>query len=209
MTRTIDMKIVEARESIRQAAYELARSGLFGGWQEVWRALRSRFSVDQLTVIFESTLCRLDIDQRCYRARNPEAAAGKAIGELPGVMQSMYPQRASARLPAVASNTRRSDRLARRIQALLADGSEFTAVELAQRLGMSRNEILIAARAMLADGTLQVARYVAHEHGGRGARVFASTRTTASRREAATPYAPWPAADPVVTGAFDAIARHR
>ncbi len=209
MTRTIDMEIVEARESIRQAAYELARSGLFDGWQDVWRALRARFSVERLTEIFESTLCRLDIDQRCYRARNPEAAAAKSAGELPVVTQRTYPPRASVKHLALERNTRRSDRLAKRIRALLADGREFTAVELAQRLGTTRNEVLIAAREMLADGTLQVARYVAHERGGRGARVFVITRTTAGRRDAARPYVPWPEADPVVTGAFDAIARHR
>ncbi|HWT38766.1 MAG TPA: hypothetical protein VN289_20940, partial [Paraburkholderia sp.] len=135
MTRTIDMEIVEARESIRQAAYELARSGLFDGWQDVWRALRARFSVERLAEIFESAICRLDIDQRCYRARNPEAAARNRPGELPVLTQGAYSQRASVKHLAPERNSRKSDRLARRIHALLADGSEFTAVELAQRLG--------------------------------------------------------------------------
>jgi predicted ArsR family transcriptional regulator len=90
---------------------------------------------------------------------------------------------------------------------LLADGSEGTAVELAERLGTSRNEILIAARKMLADGTLQVARYVAASRGGRGARVFVCA--SASQAAVFGSHALWPEADPVVTGAFDAIARLR
>jgi hypothetical protein len=180
MKRTIDWDIVETRESIRQAAYDLARSGLCDGWQDVWRALRARFSVDQLTAIFENLHCRLDIDQRCFRARNPGEAASELTGDLPVIRQT--PQKASMKLPASDRGTRRSDRLAMRIQALLAGGSECTAVQLAEQLGTSRTEVLIAARAMLADGALQVARYVAAEHGGRGARVFVCTGAGEPRR---------------------------
>ncbi|MPW18156.1 hypothetical protein GCT13_14815 [Paraburkholderia sp. CNPSo 3157] len=205
MKRTIDWDIVETRESIRQAAYDLARSGLCDGWQDVWRALRARFSVDQLTAIFENPLCRLDIDQRCFRARNPGEIASELTSDLPVIRQA--PQRTSMKLSALdRGSRRRSDRLAMRIQALLAGGSECTAVQLAEQLGTSRNEVLIAARAMLADGELQVVRYVAAEHGGRGARVFACT--SASQGDSPRLYASWPEADPVVTGAIDAIARH-
>jgi hypothetical protein len=85
MKRTINWDLIETRDSIRQSAYDLARGGLCDGWQEVWRALRSRFSLHQLTVIFENPLCRLDIDQRCYQARNPGKVARDVQGDLDAI----------------------------------------------------------------------------------------------------------------------------
>lgn len=172
MKRSINWDLIETRESIRQSAYDLARSGLCDAWQDVWRALRARFSVDQLAVIFDNPLCRLDIDQRCYRARNPGKVAREVQTDLDAIRQRAAPMVLSTKPAGLNGQKRRSERLASRIETLLADGSQCTAVELAERLGTSRNEILIAARDMLADGTLQVARYVASSRGGRGARVF-------------------------------------
>ena len=209
MKRTINWDLIETLDSIRQAAYDLARSGLCDGWQDVWRALRTRFSLDQLTVIFENPLCRLDIDQRCYRARNPGKVARDVQSDLDAIRQRASALVISTKPPASDGHKRRSDRMASRIQTVLADGSECTAVELAERLGTSRNEILIAAREMLADGTLQVARYVASSCGGRGARVFVRTGATAPQGDAPGLHATWPQADSVVTEAFDAIARPR
>ncbi|BCG05078.1 hypothetical protein PPGU19_096460 (plasmid) [Paraburkholderia sp. PGU19] len=99
--------------------------------------------------------------------------------------------------------------LPQRIVALLADGSELTAIELAERLDKSRNDVLIAKRGMLADDTLQVTRYIASAHGGRGARVFACTNTPAARSETPESFTSWPPADPVLTTAIHAIVRLR
>ena len=208
MKRTINWDLIETRDSIRQSAYDLARGGLCDGWQEVWRALRSRFSLHQLTVIFDNPLCRLDIDQRCYRARNPGKVARDVQSDLDAIRQRASPLVISTKPPASDGHKRRSDRMASRIQMVLADGSECTAVELAERLGTSRNEILIAARKMLADGTLQVARYVASGR-GRGARVFVRTGATAPQGDVPGLHSTWPQADSVVKEAFDAIARPR
>lgn len=54
--------------------------------------------------------------------------------------------------------TLRTGRTAKRIHALLADGRECTATEIAQALGTSRNEVLVAVRAILVDEALQVSR---------------------------------------------------
>lgn len=209
MKRSINWDPIETRDSIRQSAYDLARSGLCDGWQDVWRALRVRFGIDQLAAIFENPLSRLDIDQRCYRARNPGRAERDGETHLGAIRQKASPPLGSTRPPASNEHKRKSDRVTSRIQAVLADGSGCTAVELAERLGTSRNEILIAVREMLADGTLQVARYVASGRGGRGARVFVRTGATAPQGDALGSHAPWPQADPVITEAFDAIARPR
>jgi hypothetical protein len=66
---------------------DLARSGLCDGWQDVWHALRARFSVDQLTVMFENPFCRLDIDQRCYRAPNPGKVVRDVQSDLDAIRQ--------------------------------------------------------------------------------------------------------------------------
>ncbi|ACC74946.1 hypothetical protein PPMP20_00555 [Paraburkholderia phymatum] len=209
MKRSINWDLIETRESIRQSAYDLARSGLCDAWQDVWRALRARFSVDQLAVIFDNPLCRLDIDQRCYRARNPGKVAREVQTDLDAIRQRAAPMVLSTKPAGLNGQKRRSERLASRIETLLADGSQCTAVELAERLGTSRNEILIAARDMLADGTLQVARYVASSRGGRGARVFVRTGASAPKDHAPGLHSTWPQADSVVADAFDAIARCR
>jgi hypothetical protein len=175
----------------------------------VWRELRARFSVAQLAVIFENRLCRLDIDQRCYRARNPGKGANDVQSDLDAIRHIASPSVKSTKTAGLNRHKRRSERLASRIETLLAGGSECTAVELAERLGTSRNEILIAAREMLADGTLQVARYIASSRRGRGARVFVRKGATAPQGDAPGQPAPWPQADPVVTEAFDAIVRSR
>jgi hypothetical protein len=210
MKRVPDWDILQTRETIRQAAYELARSGVCDGWQDVWRALRARFTVDQLTTIFENPLCRLDVDQRCYRARNPGKHDSGLTACSPLIRRDTSEKSATLLPHAVDRQPQRTERLAGQIKALLTDGGERTAMQIAQQLGTSRNEVLVAVRAMLADGALQVTRHVCASHRGRGARVFACTGTAVrEKHEERGLYAPWPQADPVVTTAIDAIARHR
>lgn len=209
MKRSINWDLMETRQSIRKGAYDLACSGLCDGWQDVWRALRARFSLDQLAVIFENPLCRLDIDERCYRARNSGTVAQDVQRGLDGVGQRASLAVTSSNPAALIERNRRCKRLASRIETVLADGSECTAVELAERLGTSRNEVLIAAREMLCDGTLQIARHIASSHGGRGARVFVLTGVNARRGHRTAAHSTWPTVDPVVAHAFDAIVRCR
>jgi hypothetical protein len=76
-------------------------------------------------------------------------------------------------------------------------------------LGKNRNNVLVAIRAMLADGTLHVTRYIASEHGRRGARVFALAERRGDISDTLEPFASWPPADRVLTGAIDAIVRLR
>jgi hypothetical protein len=210
MKRVPDWDVLQIRETIRQAAYELARSGVCDGWQDVWRALRARFTVAQLTTIFENPLCRLDVDQRCYCARNPGKDDSALTARLPVIRRDMCEKNGTSIPTAVHRQPQRAGRLAGQIRALLADGSERTAMQIAQQLGTSRNEVLVAVRAMLADGALQVTRHVCASHRGRGARVFACAGTAARKKhDEGGLYAPWPQADPVVTTAIDAIARHR
>ncbi|MEM5340180.1 hypothetical protein [Paraburkholderia azotifigens] len=209
MKRSINWDLIETRESIRESAYDLASSRLCNGWQDVWRALRARYSLDQLAVIFENPLFRLDIDQRCYLARNPPTVA-RDVQRGPGAVGQRASSTVTCSNPgALVERNPRSERLARRMQTLLADGGECTAVELAERLGTSRNEVLIAAREMLSDGTLRIARYIASSRGGRGARVFVLTGAAAHRGHSAVAHSTWPKADPVVVHAFDAIVRCR
>ncbi len=199
--------LVEAREAVRQAAFGLARSGAFDGWQDVWRALRGRFDIDQLARIFENPLSQLDIDQRCKRARNPSLVGCRG--------ERQYPQMARDESRPVATwipapldcKTRRAPGLAERIVALLADGSECTAVHLAEQLDTSRGEVLRALRPLVNDGLLQVKRCLVGPHGGRGARVFACAAARLDCDERGM-RAPWGQADPVVAAAMDAVARH-
>jgi hypothetical protein len=199
---------VEGREAIRQAAYELSRSGVCASWEEVWRALRTRFDVDQLAKFFENPLCRLDIDQRCYRARNPGRDAEGGSTDASDIRREVAQQRGATRVQIVEREMRKPCRLAARILEVLEDGSERTALELAQRLRVSRNDVFIAVRVMLANEALMVTGHTTAKHGGRGARVFACAATTAGQKNGkSVTYPHWPLAEPVVETAFDAIAR--
>ena len=210
MRRARDWEVVEVREAVRLAAYELARSGVCERWQDVWRVLRAHFSVVQLTSIFDNPLCQLDINQRCRRARSPVKPDSEATMPEPAIGRNGFHQIARSKPPIFDREMQRPGRLAERIQALLADGRECTAIQLAEQLGTSRHEVLVTVRSMLADGVLQVTRRLAAKRGGRGARVFAHAgmATRQMHDELGSP-GPWPVADPVVTAAIDAIARHR
>ena len=70
MKHALDWDLIETRETIRQAAYDIASSGACDGWQDVWRFLRTTFGVEQLVDIFWNPLCQMDLDQRCSRARS-------------------------------------------------------------------------------------------------------------------------------------------
>jgi hypothetical protein len=204
-----DWDVVETRESIRLAAYDVARSGLVEGWQGVWRALRPRFAVDQLLVVFENPLCRVDIDQRCYRARNPLIGGSEQPDDVP-IIRRMSAVQGDRRMQLPEDRkARASGPMPTLILALLAGGNELTALELAERLGKDRNNVLVVVRGMLAAGTLQVTRYIASEHRGRGARVFACMEKPVVHSGIPEPSASWPPADPVLTGAIDAIVRLR
>ena len=198
---------VEAREAIRQAAYELSGSGVCERWQDVWHALRGRFEDEQLTTIFDNPLCRLDIEQRCYRARYPGRTEGVLPTDMPVIAPHVEKKDGVPSSLAVDRKTQKTGRLAARILDVLTDGNERTAMELAQRLGVSRNEVFKAVRVLLADGTIDVTKYATAKYGGRGARVFACAAGTAGQKAMEYPICgSLPLTDPLAI-ALDRIAR--
>jgi len=199
--------IVEAREAIRQAAYVLAGSGIFHGWQDVQRALKGRYSVDRLTEIFGSPFCRLDINQRCQRARCGSHLDRERTMYPPAARQRQSQPVATWIPPVVDPELPRGGGLAPRLMSLMADGGEWTALQLARQLGTNRNEVYRALRPVLEAGAVQVTRCASTEHRGRAARVLVLADTAGKRNDCAR--RTWPQADPVVTAAIDAIARLR
>ncbi|MEM5341334.1 MarR family transcriptional regulator [Paraburkholderia azotifigens] len=198
---------VEAREAIRQAAYELSNSGMCERWQDVWHALRGRFDVEQLTTVFDNPLCQIDIEQRCYRARNPGRAEGELRTDLPVITPRVEEKRDPLDSRAIDWKMRKVGLLAARILDMLSGGIECTAMDLAQRLGVSRNEVFKAVRLLLAEGTLEITKCVAAKRGGRGARVFArAAATTALKDDEFLTQAPWNVVDPLAM-AFHSMAR--
>ncbi|MBN3752209.1 hypothetical protein G3N95_04605 [Paraburkholderia sp. Tr-20389] len=204
MKRALAWDEVEARQAIRLAAYDLSRSGMCEGWRDVCRVLRVRFDAEQLAMMFENPLSRLDIDQRCYRARNPGSADNALPADTSLIGRGAEKPRWARKHRAADRETQEGGHLAARILEVLGGDSERTAMELAEGLGVRRNEVFIAVRRMLADGDLQITRYVAAKRGGRGARVFALAAGIARRKDdehlAHMPL--WPA-DPVVATALD------
>ncbi|MBB5468550.1 hypothetical protein HDG32_004680 [Paraburkholderia sp. CI2] len=63
------------REAARRAAYSLADSGKYAGWQEIEKALRARYGVLDAHQLLGNPVVRANIDQRCVAARpKPHAA---------------------------------------------------------------------------------------------------------------------------------------
>jgi hypothetical protein len=211
MKRTLDWDAIQTRETIRQAAYDIASSGACDGWQDVWRFLRTTFGVDQLVEIFGNPLCQMDLDQRCARAHSP--------GNVVAVDEKCDPTEISrkASLDSEAAKrwgndreTLRTRRMAKQIHELLADGRECTAMQIAQALGTTRNNVLAAVRAMLDDEVLQVCRYISANSGGRRARVFVRTDVAALTKHVEIALsAPCPQPGAGLVSAIDAIARRR
>lgn len=211
MKEEFELDIVEGREAIRQAAFALAGSGVCDGWQAVWHALHTRFSADQLTAIFDSPFCRLDLDLRCDHARRSARVVDCQVSSYPHVIRRNGSQPPLTRTQSVArSKSRPGGLLGKRIQALLVDGRARTALELAQELDASRNEVLRALRPLLTEETVEVTQFVVGSCGGRAARAFTCAGKATSQHNSDTrSHATWPHADPVVTSAIDAIARDR
>ena len=176
MKHALDWDLIETRETIRQAAYDIASSGACDGWQDVWRFLRTTFGVEQLVDIFWNPLCQMDLDQRCSRARS----SGKVLPNDEKSDPSELKRKTSLEIATMKHTDsdrqmQKAGRMAKQIHTLLADGRECTATEIAQALHASCNKVLIALRAMLDTGTLLVSRCISANGCGRRARVFVRT----------------------------------
>ncbi|MGT2471806.1 hypothetical protein [Paraburkholderia terrae] len=211
MKGELELDIVEGHEAIRQAAFALACSGVCDGWQAVWHALHTRFSADQLTAIFDSPFCRLDLDLRCDHARRPARVVDCQVTAYPHVIRRNGLQApVTWTQPVVRPKSRPGGLLGERIRALLIDGRARTALELAQELDANRNEVLRALRPLLTEETVEVTRFIVGSCGGRAARAFTCAGMATSQHNGdARSHAAWPHADPVVISAIDAIARNR
>jgi hypothetical protein len=82
--------LLTSQEIIRKAAFALAYSGLFDGWQAVWEAMQVRFGVEQLSAVFDSPFFRLDLDRRCEQGRSQSRVvdcqgmwSSPAVGRIP------------------------------------------------------------------------------------------------------------------------------
>jgi hypothetical protein len=220
MKVTEGMNSTECREVIRQRAFELADSGIFDDWEAIRRALCSRFHVAHLHQIFSSPFCRMDIDQRCRTARTSsslDSATPVANDNRESVKPHLADRAIPASSPPMASCGRRrhlaparrieSQGLVGAIAALLDDGRELTAIQVAEELGAARREVQRAFREMLADDKVHVARRAPRSICGRPVRIFASGPITGG--DAATSATScWPGVDPVVLRVMDALARH-
>ena len=209
MKGELDLEIIEGREATRQAAFALARSGMFDGWQAIRRALHTRFSADQLSAIFDSPFSRLDLDLRCDQARSPARIVDDQVTSHPEVIpRNGYQPPPTWTQPVVRPKTRPGGLLGERIRALLVDGRARTALELAQELDANRNEVLKALRPLLTEETVKLTPFVVGSCGGRAARAFTCAGMATSQHNAdAKAHASWPHADSVIRSAIDAIVR--
>ncbi|MEX3929265.1 hypothetical protein AB4Y36_35365 [Paraburkholderia sp. BR10936] len=83
MKNMIDTDTMERRERIRKKAFEFAESGAFTNWQAIGVALRSQFSTSHVEDILASPFCRLDLNNRCDKARRHDLS-DKDIHERDG-----------------------------------------------------------------------------------------------------------------------------
>ena len=219
MTPEPDWDLLESHELIRKAAFALAYSGVFTGWEGVWLTMRSRFGAEQLAATFDSPFFRLDLDRHCDQGRSHARIVDcRGMWSSPAVQEdsaqgsrtSAPPENREKRPP----GRRLGSKLPGRIVAVLDDVRPRTALEIAQQLDVGRNEVTEAMRTLLAERKARVSGYATCAHGGRAPRLFTSDGMTVIHRKAEvwTPGTPgrWPDADPVLTSAIQAIVRqHR
>ncbi|MEI6001781.1 hypothetical protein H3V53_32890 [Paraburkholderia bengalensis] len=92
----------------------------------------------------------------------------------------------------------------------MADGSRWTVAELAEGLGVRKQNVWMALTGMQANGTVHIAGRRACPGGRRSERVFASGPPLNDMQEAQMESASWwPQADRVVIAAIDAMVRCR
>lgn len=214
---------VQCREAIRQAAFELAGSGVFEGWEAVERVLCRRFNAEQVHLVFASPFCRLDLVRRCHAANRtfpngivgPPAVGRECLGNQPSPCKSKRvsgaPSNDSRRghggRPATIDDNR--SRLAREIAALMADGRERTAAQIAQRLGGVPREVQRALRTMLANDEVHIVGRVPRSAGGRSPRIYAVGPRFGGGAAAANAPSFWPKADPQILRIMDALVRDK
>jgi len=214
MTPEPDWDLLESHELIRKAAFALAYSGVFTGWEGVWLTMRIRFSAEQLAATFDSPFFRLDLDRHCDQGRRHARVVDcRGMWSSPAVREDSA-QGSQPRMPPENRAKRRpGSTLPGRISAVLDDGRPRTALEIAQQLNIDRNKVTEAMRTLLAERTVRVSGYVAGTHGGRAARAFTSVGMTVIHRMAEVGALEtgirWPEADPVLTSAIQAIVRQR
>ncbi|SOE86930.1 hypothetical protein SAMN05446935_7457 [Burkholderia sp. YR290] len=89
----------------------------------------------------------------------------------------------------------------------MADGSEWTVAELAEKLGVRTQNVWMALVALLTDGTAHVAGKNACSGSRRSARVFSFGAGMEVQESCVESALWWPQADLVVVAAFDAMVR--
>ncbi|MEM5341388.1 hypothetical protein [Paraburkholderia azotifigens] len=221
MNRQEEWQLIR-REGVRHAAYEMAESGLFAGWEAITLALGSRFDLADVHAVTDNRFCRCDLDERCMRSRG-----GAALRSPAGSTGSTFPppvgacgteslaticsaHAASSSGRGKASTEWSRPRTAERIGELMANGGKWTVTELAQKLGIRKQNVWMAMTAMQVEGIVHIAGKVACPGGRRWARVFASGPAVDDEAESRTEAALWwPWADPVVVAAIDAMVRCR
>ncbi len=206
-------------ETIRQRAFVLADSGTLDDWKAVGRALGTCFDVVDIERVLASRFFRLILDQRCRARRemgiDDQTNAGltnqedtsdpaeSAVVELAPAHSRPLARQVQADEANTAIHGTVQPRLSGDIAALLADGRELTAAQVAQQLGAAVREVQGALQSMLACDEVHVARRTPRGAGGRSTRIFAMGGNTVAGATS-----DWPRADPVVLRAMDALVRH-
>jgi hypothetical protein len=224
MSRAEDWQ-VERREGMRQMAYEMAESGLFARWEAIESALRCRYDVADVRSLFASAFCRVDLDQRCSRATHAVSApsvrrpCGPALGN--GIDEKLtstgrsaetrcITNTASLSMSRTAAGKRRRPTTGERIGALMADGRERTVADLAEQLGVGKQNVSMALAVMQVEGVVHVTGRVECPRGRRSARVFGLGPSVDDVPEPRVePASCWPQSDPVVVAGIDAMVRCR
>jgi len=212
MKREPDWETIACREAIRAAGFELADSGLFDDWYGVWRALHARFTADQLRLVFDSPFSRLDLNQRCDGAKGRGGACSSPrTATAPAFAHDEPPHQEKIHRTATRSRPQACETLLNQLLKTLDDGRPRTAMDLAQQLSVSQNEVLRAMRALLAENAVLVSGFVRVTHGGRRPRALVSIGAAGFHRQfevrSSSARTRWPAADGVLHSAMEAIIR--
>lgn len=218
-----DEDALQCCESIRKAAFALAGGGVFDGWASVERTLCLRFSAEQVRRVFASPFFRLDLVRRCHEAQR--TAPYRAVGPAAMGHECVHDQPTPRKPTGVTDRPPKDDRrryggrptkvddrrsgVAREIAALMADGAERTAAQLAHRLGAAPREVQRALRTMLANDEVHIVGRVRRPAGGRCPRLFAGGPRFDCGAAAANAPSFWPTADPQILRIMDALVRHK
>ena len=164
---------IERREFIRATGYRLAASGLFTDWEGIKRALCARFGAQEVLFMFASPFCRLDIDERCREARGMARHIAKGDGQTWRVETAVNPSADINSTGHFREGRTNGPALEREIGALMANGGEWRAKDIAERFDASTRCVAVAFEKMAARGEVHVKRYATRAGRGAPARIFA------------------------------------